>query len=433
MKRHEQIEKSVLGSMLAENYLLVDSEVKQDFFISHIHKNIFGCIQELLVKRRPIDFVTVLTMMEPIALGGANYLAELTNFASPTKFDRYVDMMREAWKNRVKNKILIQAKEEDWEIGAIQQAFEELEQEGSGGLETSINMDLVQMGERPYEAKQHIPGVPTGLADVDKQLDGFQPAELIIIAARPSMGKTDTLNHFALHAGFAGYKPIIFSLEMSRPSMIDRFIAITGGYNRLRMRNPYTHFTDQQKSNWIPTLGRLSEANIHIDDRAGLTVSQMRAAARRVMHSDPKRKPIIFIDYLQIIRGDSPSQNRTEVVGEISNELKQMAKEFNCPVVCLSQLNRAVESRENKRPVMSDIRDSGNIEQDADVISFLYRDDYYNKETDRPGLLEIHIAKHRNGPTGTTTVGYVKETGILHNIDWEEEKLLEHRQRERRA
>ncbi|WP_318614370.1 replicative DNA helicase [Sporosarcina sp. YIM B06819] len=428
MGRHEQIEKSVLGSMLAENYLIVDSDVKQDFFISQIHKNIFGCMQALLAKRRPVDYITLLTMMEPVLLGGANYLAELANFANQTKFDRYVDMMREAWKNREKNNILIQAKEGDWEIGSIQQAFEELEKEGSVGSETNIKMELVRMGERPYEQTQHVPGVPTGLHDVDKLLDGFQPAELIIIAARPSMGKTDTLNHFALHAGLAGYKPIIFSLEMSRTSMIDRFIAITGGYNRLRMRNPYMHFTDKQKSNWLPTLARLNEANIHIDDRAGLTVSQMRAEARKMIHTEPKLKPIIFVDYLQIIRGNFPNHNRTEMIGQISNELKQLAKEFNCPVVCLSQLNRGVEIRDNKRPVMSDLRDSGNIEQDADVIGFLYRDDYYNIDTDRPGLLEIHIAKHRNGPTGTTTIGYVKETGILHNIDWQEEKRRASRQ-----
>jgi replicative DNA helicase len=137
----------------------------------------------------------------------------------------------------------------------------------------------------------------------------------------------------------------------------------------------------------------------------GLTVSQMRAVARKMIHMEPKRKPIIFVDYLQIIRGDSPSYNRTEVVGQISNDLKQMAKEFDCPVVCLSQLNRGVEIRDNKRPVMSDLRDSGNIEQDADVIGFLYRDDYYNNETDMPGLLEINTAKHRNGPTGTTVKG----------------------------
>ena len=362
-------------------------------------------------------------MMEPTALGGANYVAELTNFASPTKFDSYVAILLETWKNREKNKILIQAKEGDWEIGAIQKAFEDLEKSGSTGLETSIQMDLVKMAERPYEPMQEVLGVPTGLTELDKLLDGFQPAELTIIAARPSMGKTDTLNHLALHAGFAGYRPIIFSLEMSRVSMVDRLIAVAGGYNRLRMRDPYTYFTDKQKANWMPALDRLDEANIHIDDRAALRVFEMRATARKIINSEPKLKPIIFVDYMQIIRGDFLQQNRTEIVGQISNDLKQMAKEFDCPVVCLSQLNRGVEARDNKRPLMSDLRDSGNIEQDADVIIFLYRDDYYDKQTKRPNQLEMSIAKHRNGPTGTATVCYVKETGILHDLDWQTERV----------
>lgn len=237
-KRSEQIEKSVLGTMLNENYLITDSGIKVDFFVSQIHKHIFQCMQELIANRRPVDYVTILTIMEPSALGGANYLADLTSFTNPTKFDSYVEVMLESWKNREKNKILVQAREEDWEIGTIQKAFEDLEQEGSAGLETSIKTDLVRMAERPYEPMEHVPGVTTGLCDLDKILDGFQPAELIIIAARPSMGKTDTLNHFALHAGLNGYKPIIFSLEMSKKSMIDRLIATTGGYNRLRMRDP---------------------------------------------------------------------------------------------------------------------------------------------------------------------------------------------------
>ena len=303
-ERHAQVERTVLGTMLAENYLIADSGVKPDYFMSHTHKNIFSCMQALLAKSRPVDYVTLLTMMEPAALGGANYLVELTNVARPTKFDDYVEVMREGWKNQEKNKILVQAKENDWEIATIQEAFDALEKEGHMGSDTSIKMDLVQMGERPYEVMQHMPGVPTGLTDLDKLLDGFQPAELIIIAARPSMGKTDTLNHFALKAGLAGYKPIIFSLEMSKTSMIDRLIAITGGYSRLRMRNPYQYFTDKQKANWLPTLGRLNEANIHIDDRAGLKVSEIRATARKVMHNEPKLKPIIFVDYLQIIRGE---------------------------------------------------------------------------------------------------------------------------------
>ena len=424
IERHEQIEKSVLGTMLAENYLIVDSEVTHDYFISHVHRNIYRCMLDLLIKKRPVDFVTLLTMMDPTALGGANYLAELTNYASPTKFNSYVEILLDKWKNREKNKILVQAKEGDWEIGVIQEAFNDLEKNGSAGLETSIKMDLMKMGERPYEPLQDVLGVPTGLNELDKLLDGFQPAELSIIAARPSMGKTDTLNHFALHAGFAGYKPIIFSLEMSKTSMIDRLIAATGGYNRLRMRNPYLHFTEKQKSNWLPALGRLDEANIQIDDRAALRVSEMRAIARKTINTEPKLKPIIFVDYLQIIQGDYLHKNRTEIVGQISNDLKQMAKEFDCPVVCLSQLNRGVEMRDKKRPMMSDLRDSGNIEQDADVIVFLYRDNYYNEETDAPNLLEFNIAKHRNGPTGTATVRYEKETGILHNIDLPEERIV---------
>ena len=171
----------------------------------------------------------------------------------------------------------------------------------------------------------------------------------------------------------------------------------------------------------MPALSRLDSANIHIDERAGLKVSEMKATARKIINTEPQLKPIIFIDYLQIIQGDLQYGNRTEIVGQISSDLKQMAKEFNCPVVCLSQLNRGVETRDNKRPMMSDLRDSGNIEQDADVIGFLYRDDYYDKDTDAPNLLEINIAKYRNGPTGTVTVQYVKETGVLNNINWDAE------------
>lgn len=375
-------------------------------------------MQDLVLKSRPVDYVTLLTMMEPAELGGANYLAELNSFSSPTKFDSYVDVLLEAWKESEKNKILVQAKDEGWKIGDVQNALEKLEGEGSAGLDTSIKAELISISERPYKEQLDEPGVTAGLNDLDKMLNGFQPSELIIIAARPSMGKTDTLNHFALAAGHAGYKPIIFSLEMSKWSMINRMIASTGGFNRLRMRNPNKYFTDEQKEKWMPTIGRLDAANINIDDRAGLRVSQMRATARKVINATPNLKPIIFVDYLQIVQGDYPDRNRTEVVGQISNDLKQMAKEFNCPVVCLSQLSRGVEARNDKRPIMSDLRDSGNIEQDADVIGFLYRDDYYDKETETPNILEIIIAKHRNGPTGTVTASYVKETGVLYNIDW---------------
>ncbi len=188
---------------------------------------------------------------------------------------------------------------------------------------------------------------------------------------------------------------------MSRTTLIDRLIAATGNFNRLKMRNPYEYFTDGQKEKWMATLGMLDNANIEIDDRAGMTVPQIRATARKIIKANPDKKPVILIDYLQIIRVSNPRDNQTQAIGQISWELKQMAKEFNCPVICLAQLNCSVEQRQDKRPVMSDLRDSGNIEQDADVIAFLYRDDYYAKESERQNMLEFIIAKHRNGPTGT--------------------------------
>ncbi|MEG0258440.1 MAG: DnaB-like helicase C-terminal domain-containing protein [Lysinibacillus sp.] len=170
----------------------------------------------------------------------------------------------------------------------------------------------------------------------------------------------------------------------------------------------------------MPALTRVHQAKVEVDERAGVTTADIKASTRRIIKSNPGKKPIIFIDYLQIIKPDrSRGGSRTEEVGQISWDLKQMAKEFKCPVVCLSQLSRGTEGRENKRPMMSELRDSGNIEQDADVIAFLYRDDYYNKESQSKGLLEIITAKNRNGPTGTVTVKYVKETGSLINVNWD--------------
>lgn len=424
MDRHTQIERGILGTMLAENYLIRDSGVQRNFFTSQIHQNIFHCMEELTAKQRPVDYVTILTMMPPAALGGANYVAELLHYKNPVKFDQYVTILLENWKERMKHLLLVRAKEENWTIDFIRRALDDLEKNGQGAAETAIQTELLKMGERPYEAVVQNPGVPTGLKELDEKMGGFQPAELTIIAARPSMGKTDTLNHFALQAGYAGYHPIIFSLEMSKKTMIDRLIAVTGGYNRLRMRDPYSFFTEAQKRNWLHTLARLDEANIQIDDRAGLKVAEIRATARKIIQTKPNLKPIIFIDYLQIIQGESTYQNRTEIVGQISSSLKQMAKEFDCPVVCLSQLNRGVEARQDKRPMMSDLRDSGNIEQDADVIIFLYRDDYYNEKSKEPNMLELNISKHRNGPTGTTVVRYMKNTGILSHIERPEEKEM---------
>ncbi|MCS1384803.1 replicative DNA helicase [Lysinibacillus sphaericus] len=413
----ELAEKSLLGTMLHENYLIADSNLEAAHFISQVHQNIFTSMVQLVSERKAVDYITLLTTREPIELGGANYLAELGSFASATKFEEYETIVLENWRERTKRQMMEQAQQEDWGIAEIQHALDKLMTQYTT-TNTSIKADLMQMAKRPFEQEKSKSGVLTGLLDLDKLLNGFQDAELTIIAARPSMGKTDTMNHIALKAGWDGYLPIIFSLEMSRTTLIDRLIAATGNFNRLKMRNPYEYFTDGQKEKWMSTLGMLDNANIEIDDRAGMTVPQIRATARKIIKANPDKKPVILIDYLQIIRVSNPRDNQTQAIGQISWDLKQMAKEFNCPVICLAQLNRSVEQRQDKRPVMSDLRDSGNIEQDADVIAFLYRDDYYAKESERQNMLEFIIAKHRNGPTGTVFASYVKDTGRLSNLPW---------------
>lgn len=413
----ELAEKSLLGTMLHENYLIADSNLEAAHFVSQVHQNIFTSMLQLVSERKAVDYITLLTTREPIELGGANYLAELASFASETKFEEYETIVLENWRERSKRQMMEQAQQENWGIAEIQHALDKLMTQHTT-TNTSIKADLIQMAKRPFEQENSKTGVLTGLLDLDKLLNGFQDAELTIIAARPSMGKTDTMNHIALKAGWDGYLPIIFSLEMSRTTLIDRLIAATGNFNRLKMRNPYEYFTDGQKEKWMSTLGMLDNANIEIDDRAGMTVPQIRATARKIIKANPDKKPVILIDYLQIIRVSNPRDNQTQAIGQISWDLKQMAKEFNCPVICLAQLNRSVEQRQDKRPVMSDLRDSGNIEQDADVIAFLYRDDYYAKESESKNMLEFIIAKHRNGPTGTVFASYVKDTGRLSNIAW---------------
>lgn len=413
----ELAEKSILGSMLAENYLVLDSTVKLEHFTSTQHQVIFSAMQELARANKSVDYITLLSVREPLELGGANYIVELKNYANPTKFNEYADILFEHWQQVTKQQILAQAQQENWSIEQVQTQLDAIS-DSESLLETSITAALMEAANRPYEPTSAKTGIGTDLRDFDKMTNGFQDGDLFILAARPSMGKTDTMNHFAVHSGLKGYLPIIFSLEMKRELLIDRMVAMTGNINRLNLRDPYATMSDAQKAKWTQAIGLLNTAKIQIDDRPAMTVPQIRATARKLIKQHPDRKPLILIDYLQIIRANNPKDNQTQQIGQISRDLKQMAREFNCPVVCLSQLNRSVEQRQDKRPIMSDIRDSGNIEQDADVIAFLYRDDYYDKESESKNILEIIIAKHRNGPTGTVPIAYVKETGRLLNLNW---------------
>lgn len=412
----ELMEKSLLGTMMEENYLVLDSGIQTVFFEKQLHKSIYLTMKELANNGRPIDFITLLTTREPAELGGANYVSELRRFANPARFDEYLEIIVSKWKKRETARIIESAQNEQWESDNLIKALEKIDTDHRSDELLLLDEYLVSQYERPFIQGPDMTGISTGLQPMDYLLNGFQDSEFIVIAARPSMGKTDTLNHLALTAGLNDHVPIVFSLEMSRKTMTDRLISAAGGYSRLKMRNPYKHFDNSQKDTWMTALEHLQSAKIRIDDRSGIKVSQIRATARKIIKAQPDNRPIIFIDYLQIIRPEETTNNQNQAIGQISADLKTMAKEFNCPVVVLSQLSRAVEQRQDKQPMMSDLRDSGNIEQDADVVCFLYREDYYDQESELKNHLEITVAKHRNGPVGGFMVYYNKDNGRLASI-----------------
>ena len=405
-------EKALIGTLLKNNELIKNIRVKPDHFESAQHQSLMRLIQKLSQDGKPVDVVTLSLHSNPDKFGGVSYLNELISYADPVKIDEYEELVMNGWKEREKRNILSVAKEEDWDIQKVIASLDEIN-ETRAEDHLSIFDALQEVFEAPWIKQERKRGVPTGLKILDQMTNGWQDGELNIIAARPSMGKTDVMLHLAKQAGWQGYLPIIFSLEMPAKSLRDRLIASTGRYNRAKMRDPYKELTPKQKETWSQTLGVLSKTNIQVFDKAGQTVPEMRAKVRKMMHQFSDKKAIVFIDYLGLIKPNEFYGGSANLqITEISRNLKNMAKDLKIPVVCLAQLNRSVESRQDKRPMMSDIRDSGSVEQDADVIMFLYRDKYYNKESD-DNTLELIIAKNRNGPVGTIVTKYNAHTGVI--------------------
>lgn len=405
-------EKALLGSFLKANYLLKDTVIKPEQLADTRHQELFKTMQQLVRKGKNVDVITLSTLSNLESLGGISYVNEIASLADPEKFEEYEDLVLEDWKGREKRNILTRAVEEDWEIGKVVSKLDDIN-ESKMDDHTSIKDALSAIYEAPWQKEQVKQGVTTGFRQMDQMTNGFQDGELTIVAARPSMGKTDVMLHFAKQAGWTGYLPLLFSLEMPERSITQRLIASTGGINRMKMRNPYKGLSDKQKSMWPEVIGKVNATNIQIFDGAGQSVAEMRAKTRKMLHQFPDLKPVIFIDYLTLIRPENYYNGSAhQQVTEISKNLKGMAKEFNCPVICLAQLNRSVEQRQDKRPMMSDIRESGSVEQDADMIVFLYRDKYYNKESN-DDTLELIIAKQRNGPVGTVRTRYNEHTGEI--------------------
>jgi replicative DNA helicase len=405
-----------------------------DDFYSEAHRKIFTAILDLSEKSEPSDLITLSSILRDKkqleGIGGESYLASLVDTVpSAANISYYSKIVKEKSILRkligAATEILNKSYDSNSDIDSVLDESEHTIFEISENKVKptfypikEIIKDSFKTIESLYERKALITGVSTGYKKVDEITSGFQNSDLIIIAGRPSMGKTALAINIAQYASIENETPVaIFSLEMSKEQLAFRLLASEARVDSQRLRKGFVGEVDWPKL--TTAAGRLSEAPIYIDDTPAISVLEMKAKARRLKAE--KGLGLVILDYLQLMRGRGPS--REQEISEISRSLKSLAKELEVPVVALSQLNRQVEARSDRRPQLADLRESGAIEQDADVIMFIYRDEVYNKSEDNPekGLAEIIVGKQRNGPTGLVKLSFLKEYTRFENLAWEKE------------
>ena len=425
----QEAESSVLGGLLLDNNSwdkVGDLLVEADFY-RYEHRLVFASITSLVNANRPADVITVFEQMQSQGkadeIGGLAYLNSLAQYVpSSANIRRYAEIVRERSILRklvsVSDEIATSALNTNGRpvtniLDEAEQKIFSIGEEGSRMRQGFQSMDklVVQLLDRVEEMSQNpndITGVPTGFFDLDRMTSGMQAGDLIVLAARPSMGKTALAINIAEHVALQEDLPVaVFSMEMGASQLAIRIVGSIGRIDQGRLRTG--KLIDDEWPRLSDAIERLKTVSLSIDETPGLTTSELRASARRLARSCGKLG-LVVVDYLQLMSGSGggDGENRATELGEISRGLKMLAKELQCPVIALSQLNRGVEQRTDKRPMMSDLRESGAIEQDADVIMFIYRDDYYNKDSKDPGVAEIIIAKQRNGPTGMVKLTFLK-------------------------
>ena len=424
-----EAESSVLGGLLLDNSawdrvgdLLSDSD-----FYRYEHRLVYTAVSTLVNANRAADVITVFENLQSQGkaeeIGGLAYLNSLAQYVpSAANIRRYAEIVRERailrklvsvsdeiatsalnTNGRPVPNILDEAEQKIFNIGEegsrMRQGFQSM-----GNLVVELLDRVEEMSQNPND----ITGVPTGFFDLDRMTSGMQAGDLIVLAARPSMGKTALAINIAENVALKEGLPVaVFSMEMGASQLAIRIVGSIGRIDQGRLRTG--KLQDEEWPRLTEAVERLRNVSLSIDETPGLTPSELRASARRLARNCGKLG-LVVVDYLQLMSGSSGSDgdNRATELGEISRGLKMLAKELQCPVIALSQLNRGVEQRTDKRPMMSDLRESGAIEQDADVIMFIYRDDYYNKDSKEPGVAEIIIGKQRNGPTGTVKLTFLK-------------------------
>lgn len=416
-----EAEHAILGMILKKGNLIKETTLQEKHFFSNHNRTLFSTLRELEQKNELIDIVSVITTMGQATLsgiGGKKHLADLMNsVASFEPFKTYERYIIDAYKIREARNIQQKDIRDLTDISKLMNEFAELEQENVDE-EYNHQESLQRLYQNIEEQQEGLSGIDTGFRDLNRMLDGFQPGDLIISAARPSVGKTaKMLNHAYKHCEKGGITAI-FSLEMGEESLNKRLLSTIGRIDGHKMKNPKQFFNSDDWTNFSNAMGILGNMHLKIYDKSGQTIQYIRSKVSKLRRQNPDAEILVMIDYLQLIRSAKKFESKNIEVGEITRSLKEMARDLNVPVYLLSQLSRGVESRQDKRPMMSDIRDSGSIEQDADVIEFLYRDDYYDKESANQNIIEVIVAKQRNGAVGTVELAFIKEYNQFLDLDY---------------
>ena len=426
-------EMSLLGAILIDEETLADvsEHVRPHDFYDKKHATIFDAMMRLYEKHKPVDLLTLTDELkrknELDTIGGSSYLSELTNYV-PTA--AHAEAYAELVSQKAIRRRLIKASGDIAEMGydeenSTQELLERAEAELFSVSDQSLKQDLISLEtiltdsfdrmEELHRNKGQLRGVRTGYRDLDNMTAGLQRSDLIILAARPAMGKTTLVTNLAYNvATIAKQSVLFFSLEMSKEQLVDRMLADASGVDAWNIRTG--NLSDEDFSKLSEAMGEMAEAPIYIDDTPGVSVLEMRTKARRAAHEHTLG--LIIIDYLQLMQGSGRSDgNRVQEVSEISRGLKLLARELNVPVIALSQLSRTVETRSPQIPQLADLRESGSIEQDADIVMFIYREAYYNPETERENITDLIIAKHRNGPVGKVELYFHPERLRFMSLD----------------
>lgn len=426
-------EMSLLGAVLIDDETLADisEHVKPYDFYDKRHGIIFDAIMRLYERNKPVDLLTLTDELKRKKqlddIGGSAYLTELTNYV-PTA--AHAESYAEIVAQKAVRRRLIKASADISELGYDEEnSTDELLQQAEAELfavsDQSLKQDLISLEsiltdsfdriEELHRNKGSLRGIRTGYRDLDNMTAGLQRSDLVILAARPAMGKTTLVTNLAYNVATIAKQPVLFfSLEMSKEQLVDRMLADASGVDAWNIRTG--NLSDEDFAKLSEAMGEMSEAPIYIDDTPGVSVLEMRTKARRAAHEQPLG--LIIVDYLQLMQGSGRSDgNRVQEVSEISRGLKLIARELNVPVIALSQLSRSVESRSPQIPQLADLRESGSIEQDADIVMFIYREAYYNPDTDRENITDLIIAKHRNGPVGKVELYFHPERLRFMSLD----------------